>query len=104
MDEARYSLILYRDEHFEMTLDELARAAGVHPDMIALLEDLGIIEPLATVGACSYYDAAAVPRLLAVERLRRDIGANLSSVAVILELVDRIRRLENENAALRAGR
>jgi DNA-binding transcriptional MerR regulator len=35
-------------------------------------------------------------RLRAIERLRRDLGANLAGIAVILDLVDRLTTLQRE--------
>jgi hypothetical protein len=35
-------------------------------------------------------------------RLRNDLGINLQGVAVVLDLVERLRDLERENASMRA--
>jgi len=39
-----------------------------------------------------------------IERLRRDIGINLSGIATILDLLDRLTALQRENAWLRSRR
>jgi hypothetical protein len=46
-------------------------------------------------------DAASLPRLVAVSRLRADLGVNLPGVAVILDLVDRLAAMERELTWLR---
>ena len=47
------------------------------------------------------FDAACLPRLVAISRLRTDLGVNLHGVAVILDLVDRLAALQRELAWLR---
>ena len=48
------------------------------------------------VAAAMRFDAACLPRLLAISRLRADLGVNLHGVAVILDLVDRLAALQRE--------
>jgi hypothetical protein len=47
------------------------------------------------------FDAATLPRLVAISRLRTDLGVNLHGVAVILDLVDRLAALQRELTWLR---
>lgn len=96
-----YAIMLIRDEERLMSLDEVARAVGLHPELVERLVDYGVVEPVERAGASIFFDCSAVPRLFAVERLRRDVGANVASAALILDLVDRIRDLEREIARLR---
>lgn len=96
-----YSIAIFRDEDRQLTLDELAVAARVHPSLVERFVDLGLVEPVQTVGSCVYFSATAVVRVGAICRLRRDFGANLSSLGLILDLVDRIQALELELERLR---
>lgn len=96
-----YSIAIYRDDERQLTLDEVAVAAHVHPTLVERFVDLGLVEPVQTVGACVYFAATAVVRVGAICRLRRDFGANLSSVGLILDLVERIQALEHELERLR---
>ena len=65
--------------------DVLARAAGLHPDLVRRLIRLGAVDPAA-------YDAAA--RLARITRLRRDLGLNYAGAILACELLARIERLE----------
>ena len=47
------------------------------------------------------FDVDCVARVSKIERLRRHLGANLASVGVILDLLDRMNRLEQEIERLR---
>jgi DNA-binding transcriptional MerR regulator len=97
-----YSIALYRDDEHAITIDELARAVGVHPELVERFVACGLVEPTSAAGRSTYFDAAAVRRVHAICRLRRDVGANLASVALILDLVERVDGLEREVARLRA--
>ena len=43
-----------------------------------------------------FFDTACIARLRMIERLRRDLGANLAGIAVILDLLDRLTTLQRE--------
>jgi DNA-binding transcriptional MerR regulator len=79
-----------------LTLEALAEKTGLHPTLIEQFVEYGLIEPAERTGAQSRFDIDCVIRLRKIERLRHDLGANLASVAVILDLLDRISRLEKE--------
>ncbi|MEA2387188.1 MAG: chaperone modulatory protein CbpM [Thermoleophilaceae bacterium] len=67
-------------------VDVLARASGLHGDLVERLVRYG-----ATDGAA---DAAA--RLAQVQRLRRDLGLNLAGAVLACELLARIEKLEEQ--------
>jgi MerR family transcriptional regulator/heat shock protein HspR len=56
-----------------------------------------LIEPSAREGGRLFFDAAALPRLRTIRRLRENLGINVAGVAVILDLLDRLEALEREN-------
>jgi chaperone modulatory protein CbpM len=90
-----------RIEREQMTLDGLAARTGLHPTLIELFVEYGLIEPAEREGAHMLFDVGCVARVRKIERLRRDLGANLASVAMILDLLDRMSRLEQEIERLR---
>jgi DNA-binding transcriptional MerR regulator len=79
-----------------LTLDGLAKQTGLHPALIEQFVEYGLIEPAERMGAQLRFDIDCVVRVRKIERLRHDLGANVASVTVILDLLDRIRRLEKE--------
>jgi DNA-binding transcriptional MerR regulator len=102
MRERRYEIVLYRRERDQLTLERLAAAAEIHPGLVERFVAYGLLEPAEWVGPVLLFDAAAVPRLQIIMRLRRDTGVNLAGIGMILDLLDRLRALERENQWLRA--
>ena len=96
MSEPREHITLGRLEPEQLTLEALAACTGVHPARIEYFVEYGLIEPSARTGTQWLFDTAGIARLRAIERLRRDLGANLAGIAVILDLVDRLTTLQRE--------
>jgi DNA-binding transcriptional MerR regulator len=96
MREPRAPITFSRIEPEQLTLDALAACTGVHPTRIAYFVEYGLLEPSARTGTQWLFDAACVARLRMIERLRRDLGANLAGIAVILDLLDRLASLQRE--------
>lgn len=92
----RYEIVFRRSEHRQFTLETLADRAGVHPAVVQRYVDCGLLEPSAREGARLYFDAAAVPRLRLIGRLRENLGVNVAGVAVILDLLDKLDALQSE--------
>jgi MerR family transcriptional regulator/heat shock protein HspR len=96
MSEPRAPITLGRLEPEQLTLEGLAACAGVQPALIRYFVEYGLIEPIAHTGTQWLFDMACIARLHKIERLRRDLGANLAGIAVILDLLDRLTTLQRE--------
>ena len=92
----RAHIILARIEPEQLTLEGLAACADVHPARIEYFVEYGLLEPMARTGTQWLFDTACLARLRMIERLRRDLGANLAGIAVILDLLDRLTTLQRE--------
>jgi DNA-binding transcriptional MerR regulator len=92
----RAHIILARIEPEQLTLEGLAACAGVHPALIEYFVEYGLLEPIARTGTQWLFDTACLARLRLIERLRRDLGANLAGIAVILDLLDRLTTVQRE--------
>jgi DNA-binding transcriptional MerR regulator len=88
-------LVVVHEERW--TLDHLARRAGLHPAMIERCVEYGLIQPMAREGATLFFDPSVVPRLRKIVRLRESLGINMAGIAVILDLLDRVRALQHES-------
>ena len=95
-------LVVVREYPDQLTLSELASLVGTDSATIRYYVEIGLVEPVARVGAQLLFDAGAVGRLRAIARLRRDLGTNISSLGMIMDLVDRIRALQHEVEILRS--
>ena len=96
MSGPRAHLTLCRVESEQLTLESLAACAGVHPALITSFVEYGLLEPSARTGTQWLFDPACIARLRTIERLRRDLGANLPGIAVILDLLERLTSLQRE--------
>ncbi len=90
------AIVLSQRGSQRLTLEEVAHAARLHPDLIASFVDFGLLEPVGRNGPHLLFDTAAVLRVRAIQRLRRDLGVNLAGVAVILDLTERLRSMQRE--------
>lgn len=68
----------------------------LHPEVVKHLAEMGIVEFREGL-----IPARQVARLQKIARLRRDLGVNLQGAAVILDLLDRLERLQEELERLR---
>ena len=98
----RYEIVLRQQETERLTLDALARRAGMHPALIERFVEFGLIEPLDCEDPNDVFDTSALPRLRAIGRLRDCLGVNLAGISVILDLLDRLRTVQRENECLRS--
>jgi chaperone modulatory protein CbpM len=80
---------------------ELAAAAGVSSTTLARLIRIGLVEPAAP--GASLYTAECASRLRRMWRLHVDLGVNLVGAAIVVDLLERLERLEADLARLRAG-
>lgn len=75
-------------------LDDFARAAGLHPQLVARLVRLGLLTPEIENAGQVWFAAAQLARVARIERLRAGLGLNYTAVGVVLDLLDRIDELE----------
>ena len=90
------TLVLWRTQHFLLPIEDLARGAGLHIDVVEELVEFGVIEPVPGMASPLLFAVSAIDRLRCVMRLRRDLGVNLAGAAVIVEMGERLRSLRAE--------
>jgi DNA-binding transcriptional MerR regulator len=98
----RRSLVLfghrtgYRRDAGEVTLEVLAERTGVHPQRIHDYVEYGLLEPSERAGERLWFSPSAVARLRRIERLRLQLGVNLTGISIILDMRERMERLQRE--------
>ena len=105
MSTIRYQIVHYRYESRPasknlLSAEELARLAHLHPEMVDRLIEWDLIDPVEREPQLLFPETA-VPRIWRIMRLRRDLGVNWAGIGVVLDLLDKIDRLEREIARLR---
>ncbi len=70
-----------------------AELAGMHPQTLRIYERKGLIEPFRTAGGTRRYSLEDIERLRLIQQLTEQ-GLNLEGVRQVLELKERIAKLE----------
>ncbi|HEY8475812.1 MAG TPA: MerR family transcriptional regulator [Chloroflexota bacterium] len=78
-----------------------ARLLNVHPQTLRYYERAGLLTPSRSKGRIRLYSADDLQRAQQIKRLIDDLGVNLAGVEVILQLMARLRALEEELERLR---
>ena len=82
-----------------LSVDELATACGISRTRIIRLVRLGLVEPVAPEAGT--FDAGCAARVRRMLRLHGQLGVNLTGAAIVVDLLERLERLETELAQLR---
>jgi len=75
-----------------LSFEQLAQAAGLSVVDLGRLVHLGLIEP--DVPGTREFTADTAARLRRMLRLHRDLGVSLTGAAIIVDLLERVERLE----------
>jgi len=83
-----------------LTLEQLSRCCALPREQILLLVEEGIIEPQTAAADAGQeywrFHWKTVSRVRTSARLQHDLGLNLPGVALALQLLERIERLERQ--------
>ena len=78
-----------------------AQLTGLHPQTVRLYERLGLVLPSRVNNKNRLYSEADIERLLQIRRFTQDMGVNLAGVEIILDLLQKMDRMQSEVAELR---
>lgn len=78
-----------------------ARMVGMHAQSLRNYERMGLIQPGRSQGRVRLYSQADIERLRNIQRMVQDLGVNLAGVDVIMNMRERIQRMEQEMDRLR---
>jgi chaperone modulatory protein CbpM len=95
MDE-QFIRVIDCDLEQPLTLADVGEIVGARPSLLSHLVRLGVLETISDESEEPLLRSRSVLRLRRMARLRRDLGVNFAGAAVILDLVDRIERLNRE--------
>lgn len=100
---ARYDVRVAHARHGLLDEDDLAQAAGLHPDLVRRLYDIGVLESAEEWQGRPLFAPAMLARLRRMLRLRRDLGLSWHGLGMVAELLERIDDLEARARHLEAG-
>lgn len=78
-----------------------ARMVGMHAQSLRNYERIGLIRPSRSSGRIRLYSQSDIERLRYIQRLIQDLGVNLAGVEVIINMNERMARMEREMDGLR---
>ena len=78
-----------------------ARIVGVQTQTLRYYERIGLVEPQRTSGNQRMYSRREVERVQRVRNMMEDLGVNLAGVEVVIKLLDRIQKAEEEKRDLK---
>ena len=79
-------------------ISAVAEMYGIHPQTLRLYEREGLLKPSRTEGNTRLYTAEDLERLELVLSLARDLGVNISGIAIILQMRERMEEMQRQMA------
>lgn len=97
-----YPLVVLRTRS-RLPLEAFADAAGLHPELVGRLVSLGLVEASPDQDGRLFFAPAQLAVLARVRRLHELLPLNYAAVGLVLDLLDRINRLERDRATSRGS-
>jgi len=77
-------------------ISAVAEMYGIHPQTLRLYEREGLLKPSRTEGNARLYTDEDLKRLDFVLSLARDLGVNISGIAIILQMRERMEEMQRQ--------
>ena len=75
-------------------ISSVAEMYGIHPQTLRLYEREGLLKPSRTEGNTRLYTDEDLQRLEFILNLARDLGVNISGIAIILQMRERMEAMQ----------
>src|SRR5918911_545270 len=77
-------------------ISTVAEMYGIHPQTLRLYEREGLLKPSRTEGNTRLYTDEDLQRLEFILSLARDLGVNISGIAIILQMRERMEEMQRQ--------
>src|SRR5205085_4795647 len=77
-------------------ISAVAEMYGIHPQTLRLYEREGLLKPSRSEGNTRYYTEEDLQRLEFILSLARDLGVNISGMAIILQMRERMEEMQRQ--------
>ncbi len=77
-------------------ISAVAEMYGIHPQTLRLYEREGLLKPSRTEGNTRLYTDEDLQRLEIILSLARDLGVNISGIAIILDMRERMEEMQRQ--------
>ncbi|MCI0490006.1 MAG: helix-turn-helix transcriptional regulator [Blastocatellia bacterium] len=78
------------------TISVVAEQYDIHPQTLRLYEREGLIKPSRSAKGTRYYTEEDIEQLEVILNLTRDLGVNLAGVEIILNMREKMNRMQKE--------
>ena len=85
-----------KSEKSYFMISTVAQSYGIHPQTLRLYEREGLLKPSRTVGNTRVYTESDLKQLEVILNLTRDLGVNLAGVEIILNMRNKMERMQGE--------
>lgn len=87
---------LIMDETTTVTFVEICEQYDIPEDFLVEMIEFGLIEPGVEDIKQATFDCQSLVRIQSAKRLKRDLGMNMPGIALALDLLDKLDRLQDE--------
>jgi hypothetical protein len=77
-----------------LDLDAFARMAGLHPDVVRRFVALGLVDTFRDPSGAMWFRPSQLAAVARLQRLRAGFSLNYAALGLVVDLLDRIARLE----------
>src|SRR5437763_5979873 len=77
-------------------ISAVAEMYGIHPQTLRLYEREGLLKPSRTEGNTRLYTEEDLQRLEFILSLARDLGVNISEMAIILKMLEHMEEMQRQ--------
>ncbi len=77
-------------------ISAVAEMYGIHPQTLRLYEREGLLKPSRSEGNTRYYTEEDLQRLEFILSLARELGVNISGIAIILQMRERMEEMQRQ--------
>ena len=77
-----------------LDLQSFSRAVGLHPELVRHLVALGLLEAMRTTTGEVWFAPEQLAAAARIRRLRAGFGLNYAALGLVVDLLDRVARLE----------
>lgn len=77
-------------------ISAVAEMYGIHPQTLRLYEREGLLKPSRTEGNTRLYTEEDLQRLEFILSLARDLGVNISGIAIIMQMRERMEEMQRQ--------
>ncbi len=74
-----------------------ARLVDMHPQTLRYYERAGLLKPTRSSGKIRLYSQREIERLRKISRLTNELGVNLAGVEIIIDLTERLEKLQERS-------